>query len=104
MIYIYFFPFFPFVSVYVCASLCDFVCTASFLPFVLGFCQFWVFFSIVFSPCYHWWICFLVWLLSSFFLFLNYFLIFLFLIIIFYFNNYFILFFSFFFSFFLLFF
>ena len=46
-------------------------------------------FSIVFSTCYHWWICFWVWLLSSFFFFpfLYYFLIFLILIIIFYFNN-----------------
>ena len=39
-IYIYyFFPFFSlFVSVYVYASLCDFVGIALLLPFVLGFC------------------------------------------------------------------
>ena len=74
-IYIVFFPFSLFVSVYVYASLCDFVCIALLLPFVLGFCLsglflfwFWGFFSIVFSACYHWWICFLVLLLSSFFL------------------------------------
>ena len=59
-----FFPFSLFVSVYVYASLCDFVCIALLLPFVLGFCPF---FSIVFST-YYWWICFLVWLLSSFYL------------------------------------
>ena len=53
------------------ASLCDFVSIALFLPFVLEFslsiflvCLF----SIVFSVCYHWWICFLVWLLSFSFL------------------------------------
>ena len=34
---IYFFPFSLFVSVYVYASLCDFVCIALLLPFVLGF-------------------------------------------------------------------
>ena len=50
-------------------------------------CPLFFFFSIDFSTCYHWWICFSVWLLSSFF---NYFFIFLFLIIffIFYFNNF----------------
>ena len=66
-----FFPFSLFVSVYVYASLCDFVCIALLLPLVLGFCLsvFCFFFSIVFSACYHWWICFLVWLLSSSFLF-----------------------------------
>ena len=38
-IYIYiFFPLFLFVSVYVYASVCDFVCIALLLPFVLGFC------------------------------------------------------------------
>ena len=38
-IYIYiFFPFSLFVSVYVYASVCDFVCIALLLPFVLGFC------------------------------------------------------------------
>ena len=84
-------------SVYGYASLCDFVYIALLLPFVLGFCLsvfVFVFFilSIVFRACYHWWICFLVWLLSSFFLFFSfffyYFLIFLFLINIFYFNNF----------------
>ena len=60
--YIYLFPFSLFVSVYVYASLCDFVCIALLLPFVLGLCLsvFWGFFSILFSTCYHWWICFLV--------------------------------------------
>ena len=71
-----FFPFSLFVSVYVYASLCNFVCIALLLPFVLGFslsvfCLF-VVFSIVFSTCCHWWICFLVSLLSSFFLFFYY--------------------------------
>ena len=66
--YIYF-PFSLFVSVYVNASLCDFVCIALLLPFVLGFCLSFFFFCIVYSACYHWWICFLVWLVSSFFLF-----------------------------------
>ena len=37
-IYIYFFPFSLFVSVYVYASVCDFVSIALLLPFVLGFC------------------------------------------------------------------
>ena len=37
-IYIYYFPFSLFVSVYVYASLCDFVCIAFLLPFVPGFC------------------------------------------------------------------
>ena len=32
------FPFSLFVIVYVYASLCDFVCIALLLPFVLGFC------------------------------------------------------------------
>ena len=43
------------------ASLCDFVCIALLLPFVLGFCLsvfLFLFFNIVFSACYHWWICF----------------------------------------------
>ena len=36
---IFFFPPFSlFVSVYAYASVCDFVCIALFLPFVLGFC------------------------------------------------------------------
>ena len=34
----YFIPFSHFVSMYVYASLCDFVCIALLLPFVLGFC------------------------------------------------------------------
>ena len=34
----FFSPFSLFMSVYVYASLCDFVCTALLLPFVLGFC------------------------------------------------------------------
>ena len=68
-----FFPFSLFVSVYVYASVCDFVCTVLLLPFVLGSaCSFFVF-SIVFSTGYHWWICFSVLLLSSFFLFLFFF-------------------------------
>ena len=39
------------------------------------------FFSIVFTACYHWWTCFLVWLLSLSFPFFYYYFIFLFLII-----------------------
>ena len=76
-------------SVYVYASVCDFVCIALLLSYVLGshlsvfFLLFFLFFSIVFSTCYHWWICFLVWLLSYFFFFLL--LKKIFLIIIFYF-------------------
>ena len=68
--YIFFFPFSLFVSVYVYAFLCDFVCIALLSIFVLGFCLsiFWFFFSKVFSTFYHRWTCFLVWLLSSFFL------------------------------------
>ena len=80
-IYIYFSPFSLFVSVYVYASLCDFVYIALLLPFVIGFC-----------------LSILVW-------FVFYYLKFFFLIIIFYFNNfilfYFILSSSFFFLFFL---
>ena len=37
-------PFSLFVSVYVYASVCDFVCIALLLPFVLGFCRFLFFF------------------------------------------------------------
>ena len=52
-----FFPFSLFVSVYVYVSVCDFICIASLLPFVLGFCLsvffVFVFFSILFSNCYH---------------------------------------------------
>ena len=65
-------------SVCVYASLCDFVCIALLLPFVLGFCWsfiFFFYFSIVFSTCYHWWICFLVWLLSSFFFYFIFFIL-----------------------------
>ena len=59
--YIYVFSFPLFMSVYVYASLCDFVCIALLLPFVLGFCLFvfcfvflfFVFSSIVFSTSYH---------------------------------------------------
>ena len=88
------------------ASLCDFVCIALLLPFVLGFClcifkiylfiYLFIYFSIVFSACYHSRNCFLVWLLSSFFLFVSFLLIFNFFIFnkYFYCNN-FILFFSF---------
>ena len=53
----------------------------------LGFAaatDFYVYLSLVFSACYHWWISFLDWLLSSFF--------FLFFMLLFYiFNNFFIL-------------
>ena len=46
---IYFFPPFSlFVSVYVYACVCDFVCIALLLPFVLGFCLS-VFFFITFK-------------------------------------------------------
>ena len=72
-------------------SVCDFVCIALLLPFVLGFClPFFCLFvfvlGIIFSTRYHWWISFLVWLLSSFLLsfFFNYLKIF--------FNNYFLFF------------
>ena len=65
------FPFSLFVSVHVYASLCDFVCIALLLPFVLGFFLsvfvfvfVFVFLSIVFNAFYHWWIRFLVRLLS----------------------------------------
>ena len=34
--------------------------------------EFYIYLSLVFSACYHWWICLLVWLLSSFFNFLNF--------------------------------
>ena len=44
-IYIYFFPPFSlFVSVYIYASLCDFVCIGFLLPFVLVFCLSFFFF------------------------------------------------------------
>ena len=56
--------------------MCDFVCITLLLPFVLGLCLFvfcfvlflFLFLVEFFSACYHWWICFLVWSLSSFFL------------------------------------
>ena len=70
------------------ASLCHVVCIALLLPFLPGFCLsvflVCLFVFIVFSTCYHWWISFLDWLLSSFF--------FLFFMLLFYiFNNFFIL-------------
>ena len=37
-IYIYFFPFSLYVSVYVYASVCNFVCITLLLKFVLGYC------------------------------------------------------------------
>ena len=46
------------------------------------------FLSIVFNACYHWWIWFLLWLLSSFFLFSYYFLKILDIFKFFYFNNF----------------
>ena len=70
--YIYIFFSFPFslsVTVYVYASLCDFLCIRLLLPFVLGFCWSVFLFSIVFSTCYHWWIC-----LVAVFFFFNFFL------------------------------
>ena len=41
----------------------------------LGFAaatDFYVYLSLVFSACYHWWICLLVWFLSSFYIFLKF--------------------------------
>ena len=78
--YIYYFPFSLFVSVYVYASLCEYSFAFNICPRVLSV-LFFFFFSIVFSACYHWWICFLVGcsLLSFFLLFFNFFI----------FNNYF---------------
>ena len=52
-------------------------------PFFVLFCFVFVFFNIVFSACYHWWICLLVWLFSFFIIITFYFNNF----IIFYFNN-----------------
>ena len=84
-------------SVYVYASVCDFVCIALHLQYVLGYClSFFLFLFLFFKySFYHLLslgICFLVWLLSSFFLsFLKKFFYYLqkfFLIIIFYFNNF----------------
>ena len=74
-----------------CILLCViFVCIALLLPLVLRFCL-----SLVFSACYHWWICFLVWFsLLSFFVYFFFFLItfkFLFIFnnfLFFYFNNF----------------
>ena len=72
---IYFFPFFSFCEC-VCVCVCVWFCLYSFAfticPKVLSVL---FFFSIVFSTCYHWLICFLVWLLSSFFITLKKFLI-----------------------------
>ena len=48
-IYIFFFPFSLFVSVYVYASLCDFVCIGLLLTFLQGFCLSSLFFRIVFK-------------------------------------------------------
>ena len=71
-------------SVELCFTICPRVLPPRFVCFF--------FFSIVFSACYHWWICFFG-LVALFFLsFFVTFKFFLFLIIIFYFNNYFILF------------
>ena len=59
---------FCFFYVCVCFLVSVFVCIASLLPSVLGFWLYaFVFFNILFSTCYHWRICFLVWLVSSFF-------------------------------------
>ena len=89
-------------GVYVYASLCDFVCIALLLPFVLGFSLSFFFYysfsALIIGGFVFWFGCSLLSFFLSFF-FLYYVLIFLFLIIIFYFNN-FILFFSFFLSFF----
>ena len=80
--------FFSFFSFCECVCVCFFgwFCLYSFvLPFVPGFylsVLFVCLFCIGFSACNHWWICFLVSLLSSFFFFYC-FLIFLFLIILF---------------------
>ena len=69
-IYIYIFSFFSFCE---CLCICFFVwfCQYSFaFTICLRFCLsvfIFYFFSIVFST-YHWWICFLVWLLCFFFL------------------------------------
>ena len=64
----YFFILFLFLWVCMCMLLCDF-CLYSFAfticPSVLSV-LFFFFLSIVFSACYHWWICLLVWLLSLF--------------------------------------
>ena len=66
----FFFPFSLFLGVYVYASVCDFVCIALLLPFVLGaVCSFFFllleFLALVIIGGF----VFLVWLLSSFFLF-----------------------------------
>ena len=95
MIYI-FFSFFSFCEC-VCVYFYVWFCLYSFASTICPRVMTVLFsFSIVFSTWYHWWVCFLVWLLTSF-------LLFLFLIIIFYFNN-FILFYLFIFPFFLSFF
>ena len=58
LFYIYIFLFSLFVSVYVYASLCDFVCITLLSPFVLRSSLSVFLFCFVFSTSYHWWICF----------------------------------------------
>ena len=91
--YIYIFiPFSSFCEC-VCVCFCVWHCLYSFAfticPRVLSVRCFFVLFTffIDFSACYHWWICFLVWLLSSFFFFITL-KIFLMIIFYFYFNNF----------------
>ena len=85
----YIFPFCLFVSVYVYASLCDFVCIDLFLPFVLGFClsdfslflvQFLV--LVITGGFVFWFGCSLLYFPLSFFI------IIFFILIFFYFNNF----------------
>ena len=84
--------FFSFYSFGECVCVCIFVwfCLYSFAfnicPRALSV-HFSFFFSIVFSACYHWWICFLVWLF-----FLSIFFCFYYFLIVFIFNNYFLFF------------
>ena len=95
MIYI-FFPFFSFcecVCVCFCVWCCLYSCAFTICSRVLS--VHFLFFSTVFSTCYHWWICVLVWLLSSFFFyylteifFHNYFLFFILITTLFYFIFY----------------
>ena len=79
---IFLFPFSLFVSVYVYASLCDFVCIVLLLPFVLGFrlsvCFLCVFVCIVFTLV----IIGRFWFGCSLLSFFYYFLFFLFLIVL----------------------
>ena len=69
--YIYIYPLFSFCES-VCVCFCVWFGLYSFAftncPRVLSVCFLVFVFSIVFSACYQWWIYFLVWLLSSFFL------------------------------------